>query len=126
MFEVYLERASQLSAARNLVQDDPPYASAIALLSVHTAIALNDALLMKLGCNSSKGDDHMVSVRETAKRCRAKGLDHSGVEQLRTLVSAKSKVSYGNKPVSFDFATVLSLASQRFEVWAYKRLKEVA
>jgi hypothetical protein len=125
MVEVYLERALQLSDARDLIQDEPPYAAATALLSVHTAIALNDALLLKLGAKSLKHDDHMASVRETAKRCKAKRIDCAGVTQLRKLVSAKSKVSYGDQVVSFDFASALSLASQRFEAWVYGQFKEL-
>ena len=126
MIEIFLERANQLSEALKLVQDDRPYAAAIALLSVHTAIALNDALLVKLGGRVARSDDHMSSVRETAKRCKAKGLDDSGIEQLRKLISAKSAVSYGTRPVTFEAAKILSTASERFQAWAYKRLKEMA
>lgn len=126
MFEVYLERAHQLSDARKLIDGDPPYTAAIALLSIHAALALNNALLVKLGVSARKWKDHMAPVRETEKRCKAKRLDASGVEQLRKLISAKTDVSYGNKAVTFDFAMVLSTASERFEAWAYKRLKEMA
>jgi hypothetical protein len=125
MVEIYLERATQLSSARNLIQADPPYAAAIALLSVHTAIALNDALLLKLGAKSLKNEDHMTSVRETVKGCKTKGIDSTGVAHLKKLVSAKSSVSYGDQSVSFDLASVLSLASQRFEAWVYRCFQEL-
>jgi hypothetical protein len=126
MVEIYLERAVQLSSARNLIQNDPPYAAATALLSVHTAIALNDALLLKLGAKSLKNEDHMASVRETVKRCKANGIDVAGVSQLKKLISAKSQVSYGDQSVSFDFASALSVASQRFEAWVYRHFQELA
>ncbi len=128
MIEIYIERAVQLSKARDRIHADPPYAAATALLSIHTAIALNDALLLKLAGKRAKNDDHMVAVRETGETLQTeKGrLDDSGVAQLRKLISAKSKVSYGDKSISFDFALLLSQASQRFEVWAYKRIQELS
>ena len=126
MVEIFLERAKQLSGARDLVQEDEEFASATALLSVHSAIALNDALLLKLKGKLVKGQDHMASVRETAKRCKARKLDSTGIKQITTLIAAKTRVSYEDKSVSFALAYKLAIASQRFEVWAYKRLEEIA
>jgi hypothetical protein len=125
MVEVFLERAKQLSGARDLVQDDADYASAIALLSVHSAIALNDALLIKLSGKTVTGDDHMQAVREMAKGCRSRKLDATGIAQITTLMSAKTRVSYGDEATSYALAFKLSIASQRFEAWVYKRLEEI-
>ena len=45
MNDVFVARARQLRSARELVQDESSFASATALLAVHSGIALNDALL---------------------------------------------------------------------------------
>ncbi len=125
MVEIFLERAKQLSEARKLIELDAEYASATALLAVHSAIAYNDAVLVKLSGKACRGEDHMSAVREVTKRCRARKLDTSGITQLKTLVAAKTRVSYEAQLVSFPYAYELSVASQRFAVWAYKRLEEI-
>jgi hypothetical protein len=125
MIEAYLERAKQLSQARELVRNDAEYASATALLAIHTAIALNDALMIKLTGKSFQSDNHMAAVREIRLRCNRRGLDSAGVDQLQKLIEAKSKVSYGGKRTTFEFATVLAVACIRFEKWAYQRLEEL-
>jgi hypothetical protein len=124
MEDIFLGRAKQLADARDLVRDDENYASATALLSIHTAIALNDALLLRLTGKLFMGADHMSAVQETAKRCRTKRLDGSGVAQLKALISAKTSVSYAAETVTFINAFKLSVASRRFETWVYDRLKE--
>jgi hypothetical protein len=68
----------------------------------------------------------MEAVRETARRCRAKRLDASGVTQIKVLVSAKSAVSYGDESTSYELAVKLAVAAQRFETWVYKRMEEAA
>jgi hypothetical protein len=126
MVEIFLERAKQLSEARKLIELDTEYASATALLAVHSAIALNDAILLKLSGRIFRGEDHMAAVREVTKRCRARRLDTSGITQLKALVAAKTRISYGPQSVTFAYAYELSVASRRFAVWSYKRLEEIA
>jgi hypothetical protein len=127
MFDVFLQRAEQLSRARQLVEEkDERCAAAIALLSVHTAIALNDALLFKLSGKHTHTEDHMEAVREMRRRCSARRLDPKGIRQLEKLISAKSAVSYGAKAVTSDYAAGLSVAAQRFEAWTYLQFKELA
>jgi hypothetical protein len=126
MIEVFLERARQLASARDLLREDAAFSSVTALLSVHTAIALNDALLIRLSGARFRGEDHMSAARETRQQCRSRHLDDSGVKQLHTLLSSKSNVSYGDSEVTLKIALALSVASDRFEVWVYARLKEVA
>jgi hypothetical protein len=72
MFEVFLERANHLSAARKLVADDADYTSALALLAVHSAISWNDAVSMRLVGNVVKGEDHMRVVVLLEKQCASR------------------------------------------------------
>jgi hypothetical protein len=120
--DVFTERARQLSDVRKLISGEPSYASAIALVSVHAAIALNDAVLIQMTGTKGRREDHMDAAGKTSSVCRARGIDDRGIAHLRSLLSAKSDVSYGSESVSFDLATKLSTASERFEAWAERVL----
>ena len=52
--QVFLDRAQQLGDGRDLLNSDEGFAAATALLAVHTAIALNDALLLELTGKQAK------------------------------------------------------------------------
>ena len=123
MVEVFLERARQLSIARDLVREDAEYASATALLAVHTAIAVNDALLMELSGERYKGADHRRALKATERMCTAKNIRTAGLKHFRTLLSKKTDVSYGEDRISFETASALAYSSQRFEEWALSILK---
>jgi hypothetical protein len=125
MYEVYLERAEQLSGALSRLREENKFPSAMALLAVHKSIAFNDALLAKLTGKVPKGKDHETAVDETERTCSTRKLDRSGLSQLRKLISAKSKVSYGDQRTSIDMADYLYFAAERFETWARERLKEI-
>ena len=122
---VFLARAKQLRSARELVEDDAGYASATALLAVHTGIALNDALLLVWSGKPLKGKDHRASVRATEAQCRLRKLQADGVRHLSTLVQNKSAVSYGDEPVTQKQALALAEAAKRFEAWTFKNCKEL-
>ena len=67
MLDVFLERGDPLSESRKLMANSPEYASALTLVSIHCAIALNDALLMKLTGKHQFAADHMVAAKRTKK-----------------------------------------------------------
>jgi len=125
MYEVYLERAQQLSGALEELRKQDLFPAAMALLAVHKGIAFNDALLARLTGQVFKGENHDAALVVTERTCKAKRLDRSGLTQLQKLLSAKSKVSYGDKRTSLESAIVLYLAAERFETWTYERLKEI-
>lgn len=120
--EVFIERADQLSEVRKLLNEEPRYASATALLSVHSAIALNDAVLIRLTGRKTSSKNHLEAVNRTVAACKAKGIDSKGLDHLKRLISAKSEVSYGDEAVTFEVATKLSTAADRFQNWAEKVL----
>ncbi len=122
---VFLHRAKQLESARDLVAGDADYGSAAALLAVHTAIALNDALLLKLTGRRPRLSDHAKAADQTKAACSERKLGHGGVAHLQTLLSKKTLISYGDEITSPELAASLGVASSRFQEWAYSILIKV-
>ncbi len=95
--DVYHRRALQLMNAMQLCRDDlKTYASAAALLAVHSAISYNDALLLKLKGQRHKSEDHKRAVIVIENACRQARLEGRGIKHLAHLLSAKTDVSYGS------------------------------
>ena len=117
MLEVFVERGNQLADSRRLMIDSPDYASALALVSIHCAIALNDAFLVKLTGRHNSSSDHMESVRRSKRQCSTKRIDASGLKHLEELLKAKTKVSYSEEKTTIEAANRLAVASERFETW---------
>jgi hypothetical protein len=126
MFEVFLERANHLSAARRLVADDADYTSALALLAVHSAISWNDAVSMKLIGSVAKSEDHMVAALVLEKQCASRRLNRDGFKHLKNLIQQKSRVSYGDQRTTPDAALALAVNAERFERWARQTLERLA
>lgn len=118
---IYRERGLQLGKAMRLCQsNDPPFYSAAALLAVHSAIAYNDAVQIKLTGRKSQYEDHRRAVKPTMSACQRARIETNGVEQLRVLLGAKTDVSYGDKLVESQLAVRLCTAADRFEAWAHR------
>ena len=123
-FTVYHRRATQLADAMRLCQDDmAAYASAAALLAVHSAISYSDALLIGLGAGRPRGENHREAVTALKNACSGAKINHQGIGQLQKLLSAKTDISYGEKPVDDERAMKLCTAAERFQVWAERTLQ---
>ena len=124
-FTVYHRRARQLAGAMKLCQDDlAAYASAAALLAVHSAISYNDALLIGLGGARPRGENHREAVPALKRTCTKAGIDHLGIAQYQKLLSAKTGISYGDKQVDDEKVTALCIAAERFQTWAERILQK--
>jgi hypothetical protein len=117
MIEVFIERGEQLGESRKLMKGEPGYAAALALVSIHSAIALNDALLYKLTGHHHADPDHMAAVRRSKKQCLSKRIPQNGLRHLEELVKAKTRVSYSQEKTTIVAADRLAVASERFETW---------
>lgn len=123
-FTIYHRRATQFADAMRLCQDDlPGYASAAALLAVHSAISYSDAVLLGLGGARPRGENHREAVSFLKRACTGAKIDHQGIPHLERLLSAKTDISYGERPVDDDKVTALCNAAERFQVWAERILK---
>jgi hypothetical protein len=123
MVDVFIERGDQLSESRKLMKDYPEYTSALALVSIHCAIAFNDALLVKLTGKHEIDTDHMVAVKRTKKQCTSKKIPATGIRHLEDLLRAKTRVSYSDERTTFETANRLAVASERFEAWVRPLMK---
>jgi hypothetical protein len=123
MVDVFIERGDQLSESRKLMKDSPEYTSALALVSIHCAIAFNDALLVKLTGKHEVATDHMIAVKRTKKQCTTKKIPATGIRHLEDLLRAKTRVSYSDERTTFETANRLAVASERFEAWVRPLMK---
>ena len=121
---VYYCRATQLASAMKLCQDDmPSYASAAALLAVHSAISFSDAILIRLSGARPRSEDHGEAITTLKRACTRAKVDHLGITHLQRLLSAKTGVSYGEKQVDDERTVALCIAAERFRAWAEKILQ---
>jgi hypothetical protein len=124
-FTVYYRRATQLAGAMKRCQDDlSAYASAAALLAVHSAISYSDALLMGLGGSRPRGENHREAVTALKRVCSGAKIDHQGIAHLQRLLSAKTEISYGEEQVDDERVIALCIAAERFQVWAERILQK--
>lgn len=120
---VYHRRARQLASAMRLCQDDlAGYASAAALLAVHSAISFSDALLIGLGANRPSGEDHRQAVSALKRACTSAKIEPQGITHFQRLLSAKTDISYGDKAIDDEKVSALCIAAERFQVWAERIL----
>jgi hypothetical protein len=117
MIEVFIERGQQLGESRKLMKGSSDYAAALALVSIHCAIALNDALLYKLTGQHRSYSDHMDAVRRSKRQCSSKKIPPDGLRHLEELIKAKTRVSYSSEKTNIVAADRLAVASERFETW---------
>ena len=108
-----------------LCQDDlSAYASAAALLAVHSAISYSDALLIGFGAKRPRGENHREAITALKHACAGARVDHQGVPHLQRLLGSKTDVSYGEKQVDSERITALCIAAEKFQVWAERILQK--
>ena len=124
-FAVYYRRATQLADAMKLCRDDlPAYASAAALLAVHSSISYGDAVLIGLGGTRPRGENHREAVTALKRACTRAKIDQQGITHFQSLVSVKTDISYGEKQVDDERVAKLCITSERFQVWAERILRK--
>jgi hypothetical protein len=124
-FTVYYRRATQLADAMKLCQDGlSAYASAAALLAVHSAISYSDALLIGLGGTRPRGENHREAITALKHACTRAKIDQQGIGHFQKLLSVKTYVSYGEKQVDDEKVEALCITAERFRVWAERILQQ--
>ncbi len=124
MVELFIERGDQLSKSRNLMRGSPEYASALALVSIHSAIAFNDALLVKLTGRHTMPTDHSGAAKRTKKECSLKNIPPKNIKNLEELLKAKTRVSYSDEKTTSEIAERLAVSSERFESWVRPLIRQ--
>ncbi len=121
--DVYRRRGQEMADAMRLCREDSAYTAATALLAIHSAIAYNDAIRVKLTGKILPNTDHKSAVSATRKACRHAGFPDRGLRHLHKLVGFKTDVSYGDRNVEAQLSQELSIDAERFESWALGLLK---
>jgi hypothetical protein len=124
-FTVYHRRATQLADAMKLCRDDlSAYASAAALLAVHSAISYSDAVLIGLGGARPRGENHREAVTALKRVCTWAKVDQNGIKHFQSLVGVKTDISYGEKQNDNERVSKLCITADRFRVWAERILQK--
>jgi hypothetical protein len=119
-----MRRSERLRNAMLLLADDlEAYDSAVALLAVHCAISLNDAIQVGTTGKRSKYENHARTLSALERICRSTCVDTTGITHLKWLLTNKTAISYGDRRFT-DTATARDKA-ERFQTWAYGSFKEV-
>lgn len=123
----YIDKSDHFFHAMRLVADDvQPYRTAIALLAVHSAISLNDAITVGLTGKRGKNQDHLAAVGELEKLARKSHLSAlQGVQHLRWLLGQKSKISYQTDHLDDAKIRMAIDRAEKFNAWAYNHFKEI-
>jgi hypothetical protein len=126
--EHYVQKSGQFLHSMNILFDldfDGSRAG-IALLAIHSAIALNDAIQMGLLGKQSKYENHAQTLRQLKRICGERKIqDVIGIRHLKWLLDNKTDVSYGLRRLDPEFVKTARLNAERFNSWAYNMFREV-
>ncbi len=94
------------------------YWNAAGVLIVHAAIALADAVSIKLGGVKSRGDDHHDTIALLEELVASSEQKRKALQQLRRIIDHKNTVSYSGSV--YEEADIEQLWKQvsRFREWA--------
>jgi len=98
------------------------YWNAAGVLLVHAAIALTDALTVKVGGVKSAGEDHMLaaSLLETVVVIDTEG--KKAIGHLRALIEEKTLVSYSGELYRREDIRRMGRHLDRYRTWANRLL----
>lgn len=117
---------SFLSGMKFLSDDLTTYAAAVALLAVHGAISLADAVLIGYQGRRSREQDHRTAAIFLEKLCNSRRADRSGLKHLIWLLARKTDFSYGEQRFNQSEVKSAVLTAERFQAWIYRTFPEVA
>jgi hypothetical protein len=125
MIDAFGHRARQMSDAMKLLGDDlPSYASAVALLAVHCAIAWNDAIQIRLTGKLVKLENHERAATHTRRICGSRRIDADAIRHFEALLGSKNTVAYDETVIHESVADKARTHALRFETWALRILGE--
>ncbi|HET9742171.1 MAG TPA: hypothetical protein VFQ00_05420 [Terriglobales bacterium] len=124
------DKAGQMRQAMiSLFYDSKPdwrrFSSGIALLAVHSAILLMDAVRAELSSPRKGHWEHHESVDEFHKLCKSKG-DSAGIKHIRWLIGYKHKIAYTSDRIDDSHVNAAIDHAEKFFTWANREyLKEL-
>ena len=106
-----------------LADDLNSFDAAVALLAVHCAISLNDAVQIAVTGKRSKYENHSQTLADLRRVCGNNRVDSKGISHLAWLLTNKTAISYGDK--RFTYAMLARDKAERFQAWAYSGFRRV-
>jgi hypothetical protein len=94
------------------------YWNAAGVLLVHAAIALTDALTVKIGGVKSAGEDHMLAADLLESVLAVDAEAQKAIRHLRTLVQEKTLVSYSGQIYRQEDIRRMTRHLNRYRAWA--------
>ncbi len=94
------------------------YWNAAGVLLVHAAIALTDALTIKIGGVKSAGEDHMLAADLLESVLAVDVEAKRAIRHLRTLIQEKTLVSYSGEIYRQEDIRRMSTHLNRYRTWA--------
>jgi hypothetical protein len=121
------DRAESFRAGMNLLADDlSSYGNAVALLAVHTAISIADAVLVACTGERSNERDHRSVLRPLRALCGFRRKDQAGIKHFAWLISQKTDFAYGDRRLNLENDVKLArVKAERFIAWAYLSFPEI-
>jgi len=99
------------------------YWNAAGVLQVHAAIALTDAITIKLGGVRCRGENHYEAIALLDEIVASTGQKQKALNQLRTIINHKNWVSYSGEVFTHRDIDKLAKALDRFRAWAIQILE---
>src|SRR4051812_6120289 len=94
-------RAKAFFDAMRLISDDlSSYGEAVAVLAVHSAISLADAVLVATTGRRSDAEDHVAASKPLERLCQKRRLDVAGLKHLKWLLQRKTRFAYDDSHIS--------------------------
>lgn len=123
----YIEKADHFLQTMKLAALElAPYRTGIALLAVHSAISLNDAITAGLTGKRGKHRDHLAAVKELERISRKHRIQNlNGIGHFRWLLTEKTKIAYGHERLDDTLIHMSVDRAERFHSWAYNYFKEI-
>ena len=94
------------------------YWNAAGVLLVHAAIALTDALTVKIGGVKSAGEDHMLAADLLESVLAVDAEAKKAIRHLRTLIQEKTLVSYSGMIYRQEDIRRMTRHLDRYRAWA--------
>jgi hypothetical protein len=117
----YIRRATDFLEGMKLTRTEESYWNSSALLAIHSAVSYCDALRAGLGEQRLPADDHKKASYALQKILPSKAPeDQTGLAHLRSLLSKKHLVTYGDHRLEHTDYETLFTKAERFAQWADK------
>jgi hypothetical protein len=115
----YAEVGRRLLLAGRAMREggDPRHASALAILSIHAAIAYTDAVCIHLGGRKSTSADHEAAARLLAS-LMGNRVSAQVERTLRRLLGEKDRLEYQGYVATLREADGLFARAERYATWA--------